>query len=262
MSESLVRALLKDNPIAYKPILAKALGGVTVGLWMSQLMYWSDKGSDAEGWIYKTRDDWAGETAMGPYEIVGARKRALELGVVEEKLAKVPAKLHYRICWEKLEQVVSQYVEEHPQKAKAQYREKPKSSIGKNPILELGKTQNKIEEKPNTITETTTETTQRKEPASSFSNPAETVGAIYRAWQDNSRGTTNQLAYAELSDLIDEHGAALVFEGLRETIANIGEPTIPYLSAVLRNWKGRVPTKKGGPPHKPMQQIEPGVWRA
>ena len=263
MSESLVRALLKDRPIAYKPLLAKALGGVTVGLWMSQLIYWSDKGGDPDGWIYKTRDDWADETAMGIYEVTGARKRALALGVIEEKLARVPACLHYRVRWDVLEQIVSAYIEAHP-------TPQTTPSIGKNPILELGKTQNKSWEKPNTITETTTETTteiiiekkneaDKKADSDSVPIPAD-FGAVLRLWEQ-SAGLLSKTISDQLGDLVDDYGASMVHEALLETVKQINRPKMKYLEAVLQNWRDKGRDKQGGKATSTLQQIEPGVWR-
>lgn len=98
----LITKLLTDKPVAYHPFLARVAGGVTAGLFLSQLFYWSDRGKDPEGWIYKKQTEFEEETALTRREQETARKRLLQQGLIEEKLKGVPPVLHYRICWDQL----------------------------------------------------------------------------------------------------------------------------------------------------------------
>ena len=109
-AEDLVRELLADRPVAYKPMLAKALRSATAGIWLSQLMYWSDKGTRV-GWIYKTREDWADETGLSLREVDNARAVARAAGVVVERLTGVPARLHYQVQWERLQELLCSFPE-------------------------------------------------------------------------------------------------------------------------------------------------------
>lgn len=95
-SQDIIIELFK-RPVAYHPAIAKAFGSVKLAILWSQLYYWSSKTSDPEGWIYKTRQEIYDETGLSRKEQETARKLGIELGILEEKLAGHPAKMHFRI---------------------------------------------------------------------------------------------------------------------------------------------------------------------
>ncbi len=100
------------RPVAYQPILAKVFGSVNLGIFWSQMYYWNGKGSDKEGWIYKTQKEIYDETALSRREQETARKIGRELGVVEEKLAGQPATVHFRINIEQAMALIERYLME------------------------------------------------------------------------------------------------------------------------------------------------------
>ena len=85
------------RPIAYYPVFARIAGTVKAGIFLSQLFYWSGKGSNADGWIYKTQAEWKEETELSAYEQKTARETLKGLGLIEEKLKGIPAQLYYRL---------------------------------------------------------------------------------------------------------------------------------------------------------------------
>ena len=109
MDKTILNEFLK-RPIAYQPIVAKAIGSVKLGILWSQFYYWSDKTKDENGWIYKTRDDIYNETALSRREQETARRDGRNLGLIEEKLAGQPAKLHYRINYDRMIEIIENYL--------------------------------------------------------------------------------------------------------------------------------------------------------
>ncbi len=101
-SYDVVRELLSDRPVSFHPYLAKRVGGATAGLFLCQLLYWSDKGADPDGWIYKTQAEWTNETALTRPEQETARKRLKEHGVLEEHHARLDHRMYYRVRWDTL----------------------------------------------------------------------------------------------------------------------------------------------------------------
>lgn len=95
--EAAIHAILYDQPVAYHPVVAKAVGSVTAGILLSQLLYWTPRGGDPDGWIWKTQDQIYEETGLGRREQETARRYLVAAGVLEEKRAGVPAKLFFRI---------------------------------------------------------------------------------------------------------------------------------------------------------------------
>ncbi len=100
--------LVQGRPVAFYSAYAHALGSVTAALLLSQLCYWSDKGHDPDGWIYKTRDELKTETGLSREEQETARRKLKAARVLEEKRAGVPAKLYYRVDFAHLVDLLAQ----------------------------------------------------------------------------------------------------------------------------------------------------------
>jgi len=112
--QTIITELLK-RPIAYNAIVAKAFGSVKLGILWSQLYYWHDKGNDPDGWIYKTQSEIFDETGLSRKEQETARRIGRGLGVLEEKLARQPATIHFRIDLLKTEKIIEDYYEKQVQ---------------------------------------------------------------------------------------------------------------------------------------------------
>lgn len=89
--------LLGDRPVAYHPALARAIGDVKAALFLCQLIYWDGKGARSDGWIWKTQVEIQKETALTRSEQLTCRRKLCELGILEERLAGMPARMHFRI---------------------------------------------------------------------------------------------------------------------------------------------------------------------
>jgi hypothetical protein len=144
MQQDILMAILGDRPIAYHPIIARAVGSVNAGVFLSQLLYWQGKGRFGD-WTYKTQKEFEIETGLSRTEQETARKMLGHLGIVEEDRRDVPAKLFYRVNIEKLQSVLVAF---HNQ------------DCGKPAIKSSGNPQTILTE---TTTETTTDISQSKE---------------------------------------------------------------------------------------------------
>ena len=103
-----------QRPIAFHRAFAQLSGSVTAGLFFSQLFYWHDKGTDPDGWIYKTYAEWTEETTMSRKELDTARRKLKAVGLLEEKLCGVPATLHYRINFDRLVELLNDFGDDDP----------------------------------------------------------------------------------------------------------------------------------------------------
>jgi len=113
--EKFLEEILGERPVAYRPIIAKALGSINAGLFVSQLYYWKDKGSSGDGWIYKTRSDLFNELGLTRQKQESARKRAMEMGITSEMIRGIPPKVHFKIDISALARVIREYLEENPE---------------------------------------------------------------------------------------------------------------------------------------------------
>jgi len=109
MTTNTIIAEFLKRPIAYQPVLAKAFDSVKLGILWSQLYYWRDKGSDPDGWIYKTQNEIYDETGLSRKEQETARKIGRELGVLEERYESKESKMFYRVNMEKAIEEVNKF---------------------------------------------------------------------------------------------------------------------------------------------------------
>lgn len=98
--------LMLERPIAFHPGVARAVGSVSAGLFLCQLLYWSGRGHDANGWIYKTADAWEVETTLTRDQQRTARSKLRSLGVLHEKQVGMDPTLHFRIDFDVLHELL------------------------------------------------------------------------------------------------------------------------------------------------------------
>jgi hypothetical protein len=102
-----VKEMLPNRTVGYSPDLARAVGGATVGLFLSQLLFLSDKGANTEGWVYKSESDMGRETGLTKREQQSARRKLLGLGVIQIERRGFKFTYHFRVMWERLYQVIA-----------------------------------------------------------------------------------------------------------------------------------------------------------
>lgn len=98
------------SPIAYYPMIAKAIGSCNAGLFVSQMMYWEGKQSDKDGWIRKPFKEVENELGLTRYELDTIRIKLKALKIMDEEKRGVPCKIHYKFNWEKMNEVIDNYI--------------------------------------------------------------------------------------------------------------------------------------------------------
>jgi hypothetical protein len=104
-----IEALLTDRPIAYHPIITRVVGSATAGIFLSQLLYWTPRAHDPEGWVYKTQDDILEETGLTRTEQETARRILRGAQVMEEQKKGLPAKLYFRVKMDQLIELLASF---------------------------------------------------------------------------------------------------------------------------------------------------------
>jgi hypothetical protein len=102
-----VKDMLPNRVVGYSPDLARAVGGATIGLFLSQLLFLSDKGANPESWVYKSEAEMAKETGLTKREQQTARRKLLSLGVIAIMRGGWKNTYHFKVLWEKLYQVIA-----------------------------------------------------------------------------------------------------------------------------------------------------------
>lgn len=96
-----------DRPIAYHRAFVP-FAGVSGAILLSQAIYWSKRIPRESEWFYKTREEWQDETGLSRRAQESARQVLKDLGVLEEKLTGIPARLFFKINFEVLEAMLYQ----------------------------------------------------------------------------------------------------------------------------------------------------------
>jgi len=138
---------MNDKPIAFNRHYVALGCGINGALMLSQMVYWSKRTKDRNGFFYKTQDEWEEETGLGRREQETARKKLRELGFVSEHKRGVPCKVHFKGEHDAL------YT------ALIQYAQNSQSSMAESAKLECTNPPNSNGGKRQTNTENTAETT-------------------------------------------------------------------------------------------------------
>jgi hypothetical protein len=102
-----IKDMLPNRVVGYSPDLARIVGGATIGLYLSQLLFLSDKGANPEGWVYKSEQEMGKETGLTKREQQTARRKLLSLGVIAIMRGGWKNTYHFKVLWEKLYQVIA-----------------------------------------------------------------------------------------------------------------------------------------------------------
>jgi hypothetical protein len=102
-----IKNMLPNRVVGYSPDLARIVGGATTGLYLSQLLFQSDKGHNPDGWVYKSEQEMGKETGLTKREQQSARRKLLSLGVIAIMRGGFRNTYHFKVIWEKLYQVIS-----------------------------------------------------------------------------------------------------------------------------------------------------------
>jgi hypothetical protein len=102
-----VKDMLPNRVVGYSPDLARIVGGATIGLFLNQLLFLSDKGANPDGWVYKSEQEMGKETGLTKREQQTARRKLLSLGVIAIMRGGWKNTYHFKVLWEKLYQVIA-----------------------------------------------------------------------------------------------------------------------------------------------------------
>jgi hypothetical protein len=122
-----IKDLLPNRVVGYSPDLARIVGGATTGLFLSQLLFLSDKGANPEGWVYKSEAEVGKETGLTKREQQTARRKLLALGVIAIMRGGWKNTYHFKVIWEKLYQVITG--SQRPQSVPTEKIETPRNVV-------------------------------------------------------------------------------------------------------------------------------------
>lgn len=87
---------------------------VSGGLFLSQVIYWSSRTKNLDGWFYKTYDQWFDEIMVKEHTIKKSVEYLKSVGVLETKVKKINGvpTLHYRFLSEEFSKIFTSFLQE------------------------------------------------------------------------------------------------------------------------------------------------------
>lgn len=215
----MVRSMLialsgQDNQIHVNRIFVDYMESLEGGIFLQQLIFWSDKSKAVDGYFYKTYLEWKTEVALSEYAIRKYSKVLREKGVLETKVKKVNGSptVHYKLD-------ISGFLKNAETFLENQRKESSKTQNGN---CENG-VSSYTDEYNRRIQQTTTTTEQ------SLSSE------IFKFYESEFGPLSNFIA-EELGYMIEDTNEELTLEALKLSV-RANKRTIKYAAAITRNWR-------------------------
>ena len=241
-----------DRPIAFHRCFVDITGSVNAALMLSQAVYWMKRAPSGE--FYKTAEEWREETGLTQREQDTARKKLRKLDFWHEELKDVPAKLHYSIDFEALDEALNKVRQKREtsfnKSAKLndseltdQFQQKRETGLDKSAKQESTNPQDKNRQiretfiRAETTTETTTENLKEVRTADAVDFRKIVFDAGVGLLVD--AGDDERTARSKIGKLRKEYGDADVLAAL--SVANEKQPSEPYsfLVGILKKRTGQ-----------------------
>jgi len=116
-ANSALECILGQKTVGFYPVIAKALGSAPAAIMVSQAFFWQYKAKfgspiviDGEQYFSKTVAEWYEETSVSESAQRLARSILVKHGIMIEKLAGLPASMHFRVDINALVAVINGYL--------------------------------------------------------------------------------------------------------------------------------------------------------
>jgi hypothetical protein len=97
----LIKSMTGQGNVLTIPVLftKKLNNDLNAAIFLSQLIYWSDRGKHGGGWIYKTYKEWQEELCLSRRKIDRAREKLTKLQLLETRVKRANGAptVHYRV---------------------------------------------------------------------------------------------------------------------------------------------------------------------
>jgi hypothetical protein len=164
------------HTISFFPSLVPVAGSVKAAVLLCQLVYWTPRTKNSDGWIYKSQLQLMQETGMSRHELHQSRAQLKRRGLLADRYGRADHRLYLRVNVENYNAAIGLISEDEPKEAR------PKSGRGRSEkrTCQIRKAdvadpksgfRSSTEITPETTTETTTTTTPPDEPVVEVVDP-------------------------------------------------------------------------------------------
>lgn len=219
----------QSNVLTIPRIFIKLTGSLQSALFLSQCIYWSDRGGRKDGSFYKSYKEWEDETSLTRREIDNARDDCKAFITTELHRANGAPTLHYRVNFDALVDAIARFVmNERKQEQEQQQPDLPKIANGfvQNEQMDLYKNGKCL-----------TEITHR------LINPATTAETtrpeIFTIYEQNI-GALTPLVAEELKAIDAEHPQTWPDDWFTQAVLEATQANarnLRYVKAVIASWQ-------------------------
>lgn len=206
------------NKIVVNTVFIDFVGDLETGLFLSQLVYWSDRTTREDGYFYKTDSDWHEEIRISKYGVRKARKKLEEMGVLTTYVKKangIPT-VHYKLDKNRFFEMIISFLRNR------------KKEISKS---KDGNCENEI-----SLTDITTDiTTNIDDDVDKHPLIDEEFQKSYQYLLQNNI-PLSETALQDLGEFCDVLGSAMVLEAVDRAIDQ-NVKRWKYISGILSNWQ-------------------------
>lgn len=120
----------QENTIGVPRAYVRLMNSLEGGVFLSQLIFWSDKGGREDGWFYKTYQEWWDDINLSEYEVRKWAKVLTRQGVLETKVMRANGSptVHYRLDMTKFSEWILKFLRNENEKSQ-EPKEKIQDSI-------------------------------------------------------------------------------------------------------------------------------------
>lgn len=121
----------QGNVLSIPRPLLDFTGSLDCALLLSQIIYWSDRGQDPQGWFYKSYADWTAELGLSEFQLRKCVKQLVGLGFLETSVRRArngTPTCHYRLDWPKFSETILKFLQNgNPKKCRMETEESPET---------------------------------------------------------------------------------------------------------------------------------------
>lgn len=205
----------QDNYLTVNRIFVQFMGSLEGGVFLQQLIFWSDKTQNLDGFFYKTYGEWNEEVCLSEYSVRKQTKILKDKKLLETKLKKANGSptVHYKLDITGFLKILESFL--------------------KNLRMETENFQN---ESLNISVSSYTEEYYRRIPHKTTTEEALSSSSEIFKFYESEFGPLTPFLAEEIGYMINDTNEELVLAALKKSVL-ANKRTIKYASAIIRNWR-------------------------
>ncbi|MDH2866777.1 DnaD domain protein [Bacillus cytotoxicus] len=205
------------NKIVINTAFVDFVEDLEIGLFLSQLIYWSDRTTRPDGYFYKSDKEWHEEIRISKYAVRKSRKKLEEMGLLQTfvKKANGSPTVHYKLDKRRFSEMFISFL--------------------RNRKNEISKSQNPFAETETSLTDITTDITTHIDDADKHPLIDEEFQKSYNYLLQNNI-PLSETAMQDLGEFCDVLGSQIIMEAVDRAIDQNAKRW-KYISGILFDWQ-------------------------